>query len=425
MDNNIHIDASGGEAEGEGFATRVINSRFRKDDAHGALAMPIYRNAAFEYADSETIASAFQYRPELFTYTRISNPTIEHLERKILAASGAESVIALSTGMAAISNTFFTLASAGANIISSPHLFGNTYSFFVNTIAEFGVEVRFVNTDNIDEIRAAADDRTVAFFCELITNPHLEVADLHAIAPIMHEMGIPMVVDTTLIPWCAFDARSAGVDIEVVSTTKYVSGGATGLGGAIIDYGTFDGLRNAKLARLPKPKGMSRFMFKIRAEIARNLGASMAPDTAYQQSLGIDMLRLRFEAASASALAIARHLDKHPKVVSANYPLLEGSPYREVTSRLIKGNPGAMLTLNLSSQEECYRFMDALLVFHRATNLFDNRSLVIHPSSTIYGTFSPAMKKEMGVDDCLVRLSVGLEDVADLIADLDQALARL
>ncbi len=217
------------DIQGEQFSTRIISEKFNKKDVHGAISMPIYRNAAFEFPpDSESIAAAFQNRETVasHTYSRITNPTVENLERKIKTASGVDNVQMVASGMAAISNTFFTIAYAGSNIVTSPHLFGNTFSFFKFTLAAFGVEVRFVNTDNQEEIASAIDENTCAFFCELITNPHLEVADLPPrISKILKKRNVPMIVDTTVVPWCGFDARKAGVDIEVVSTTKYVSGG--------------------------------------------------------------------------------------------------------------------------------------------------------------------------------------------------------
>lgn len=409
----------------QSFSTKVINCKFAKPDVHGAISMPIYRNAAFEFPDSETIAKAFQYRTDLHTYTRISNPTVNNFENKIKVASGAESVMAMSSGMAAISNTFLTLAYAGSNIVASPHLFGNTFSFFKSTLSDFGVEIRFVDVDNLQDIENSIDENTCGFFAELITNPHLEVANLPEISKILKLHNIPMIIDTTIIPWCGFDARKAGVDIEVVSTTKYISGGATSLGGAIIDYGTYDGKNNRKIGILPKPKGMSRFTFKLRSEIARNIGACMTPDTAYLQSLGLESLQLRYTRMSQTAYALALYLSSHSKVRKVNYPKLETSPYKAVSDSLFSGNPGAMFTINLESKEACYRFMDSLKIIRRATNLFDNKTLVIHPESTIYGTFSAEMKTVMGIESNLIRFSIGLEDLSDLKQDIDEALGAI
>lgn len=412
--------------QNEKFSTRIIKQSFRKQDAHQAITMPVYRNAAFEFPNSESIAAAFQYKESEMshTYSRISNPTVENLEHKIQIASGAQGVMAVASGMAAISNTFLAIAYAGSNIVTSPHLFGNTFSLFKFTLAEFGVEVRFVDTNNIDEIASAIDDKTCAFFCELITNPHMEIADLPRISQLLKSRRVPMIVDSTIVPWCGFDARAAGVDIEVVSTTKYVSGGATGIGGAILDYGTFDWSGNKRLVAVKGTSDMSPFMFKIKREIARNIGAAMDPETAYMQALGMETLQLRYERVSQSAYELALFLSEQKEVVKVGYTKLQSSPYKEISDKLFSSNPGAMLTFNLASKEACYQFMDKLQVIRRATNLFDNKSLIIHPESTIYGTFTPEMKRVMGIEDSLIRLSVGLEDVEDLKKDILQALGR-
>ena len=407
------------------FSTRIIGEKFNKKDVHGAISMPVYRNAAFEFPDSESIAAAFQYKEEIasHTYTRITNPSVENLERKIKAASGAESVMAVASGMAAISNTFLTIAYAGSNIVTSPHLFGNTFSLFKFTLAAFGVEVRFVNTDNLNEIETAIDENTCAFFCELITNPHMEIADLPEISKILKAKNVPLIVDTTIVTWCGFDAKKAGVDIEIVSTTKYISGGATSIGGAILDYGTFDWSHNKRLQSVNKTADLSQFSFKLKREIARNMGAAMDPDSAYMQSLGMETLQLRFERVSSSAFELAQFLEGLEKVTKVGYTRLASSPYKSISDKLFTGNPGAMLTFNLNSKEDCFRFMDKLNVIRRATNLFDNKTLIIHPESTIYGIFTPEMKEVMGIEDNLMRLSVGLEDVEDLKEDILQALA--
>lgn len=411
------------DCQSEKFATRIIGAKFKKEDAHGAISMPIYRNAAFEYPSSEAIANAFQNKTDSHTYTRISNPTVENLELRIKAASGAENVMLVSSGMASISNTFMALAYAGSNIVTSPHLFGNTFSLFQFTLAEFGVEVRFVNTDNLSEIESAIDDNTCAFFCELITNPHMEIADLPKIAAITKAKGVPLIVDTTIVPWCGFSAKKQGVDIEVVSTTKYVSGGATSVGGAILDYGTFDWSKNKKLSKVIPTASMSAFMFKIKREIARNMGACMDSETASLQALGMESLQLRFNHMSQTAYELAQFLSDIDKVKKVGYTKLDSSPYKKISDQLFPSNPGAMLTFNLATKEDCYCFMDRLKVIRRATNLFDNKTLIIHPESTIYGTFTAEMKQVMGIEDNLLRLSVGLEDIEDLKRDILQALA--
>lgn len=411
-----------GDSHCSEFATRIITSQIGRKDAHGAISLPIYRNAAFEFENSEAIADAFQNKAVAHTYTRISNPSVENLEQKIKAASNAQFVMSVSSGMAAITNTFMTIAYAGSNIVTSPHLFGNTFSLFQFTLAEFGVNVRFVNTDNLEEIEEAIDENTCAFFCELITNPHMEIANLPEISKMLKSKNVPMIVDSTIVPWCGFEARNFGVDVEIVSTTKYVSGGATSIGGAILDYGTFDWSRNKKLAKIQDIEGCLRFNFKLRREIARNLGACMDSETASLQALGMESLQVRYQRMSDSAYKLAQFLSNQPKITKVGYTKLPTSPYKSISDKLFKSNPGAMLTFNLVSKEECYKFQDHLKIIRRATNLFDNKTLIIHPESTIFGTFSSEMKQIMGIEDNLLRLSVGLENIEDLKKDILQAL---
>lgn len=408
------------------FCTKVISLPFATPDAHGAITMPIYRNAAFEFADAESIANAFQSKGDAkHTYTRISNPTVAHLEQKIQAVSGANHVHMLSSGMAAISNVFFNIAYAGSNIVTSPHLFGNTFSFFCFTLANFGVEVRFVDTDDINAIEAAIDDNTVAFFCELITNPHMEVADLTRIKPLLKKHHVPLIVDSTLIPWCGFDGKRFGVDIEVVSSTKYISGGATALGGVILDYGYFDWSGNPVLKSFLKDSKISPFSLRLKGEVARNLGACMDADAAYMQSIGMETLELRYERMSESAWQLATFLEQQEKVKHVGYTALDSSPYKKISDKLFSHKPGAMLTFRLESAKHCYAFINSLRLVRRSTNLFDNKTLIIHPYSTIYGTFSEEAKQQMGIVDTELRLSVGLENVEDIKQDLLGALANI
>lgn len=410
-----------------GFNSKILTCDKNHQDVHGAMNTPIYRSAAFEFPHSQAIADAFQNKEKVpsHTYSRITNPTVEALENKIKAISGAQDVMMLSSGMAAISNTFMALSYAGSNIVTSPHLFGNTFAFFQYTLAEFGVEVRFVDTDNLAEIEAAIDQNTCAFFCEVMTNPHLEIADLGKIKQILNRHHVPFIVDTTVIPWGGFEAKKWGIDIELVSTTKYVSGGATSIGGAILDYGTFDWAHNKRLKKVTSPAPFSAFMFKIKREIARNFGACMDPDSAYAQIMGLETLKLRYEAVSQSAFELAQFLETQKGIVKTTYPKLESFAYKVLSDQLFIGNPGAMLTFNLASKEDCFKFLDALKLIRRATNLFDNRTLIIHPESTIYGSFTEEMKQVMGIDPTLIRLSVGLEEVEDLQADILQALSKL
>lgn len=406
------------------FEAQLLHTPFDKEDAYHSLSMPVYNTAAYEFDTAEAMEEAFCGRTADHAYSRITNPTVRHFEKRIQTLSGALSVTALNSGMAAISNVFITLGRAGANIVTSPHLFGNTYSFFKSTLAAFGVEVRFCNLTRPDEVRARIDENTCALFLEIITNPQLEVADLEMLAGIAHAAGVPLVADTTVVPLHVFHARDFGVDIEVVSSTKYISGGATGLGGLILDYGTFDWSRSKKLAETAETTGTSAFTAKLRKEIHRNLGAYMTPQVAYMQTLGLETLEVRYARQAATCLELAKRLQSLSQIEAVNYTGLETNPYYSLSVKQFGTYPGAMLTFDLASREACFRFMNRLQLIRRATNLFDNKTLAIHPASTIYGSFSKEQRQAMDVSEKTIRLSVGLESVEDLLDDISRALGN-
>ncbi|WP_298064405.1 PLP-dependent transferase [uncultured Rikenella sp.] len=409
-----------------GFTATVLAEPCDKSDPHGALSVPVYQNAAYEFSTAEAMELAFTGRSADHAYSRITNPTVEHFERRVRRATGALSVTALNSGMAAITHLFLTLGRAGANVVTSPHLFGNTYSLLRSTLADFGVETRFADMTDPGSVAALIDKDTCAVFLEIITNPQMEVADLAALSAVCRERGVPLAADTTIIPFHVFRARDFGVDIEIVSSTKYLSGGATGIGGLLIDYGTFDWGHSSKLAAAAKAYGVDMreaFTAKLRREIHRNLGAYMTPQVAYQQSLGLETLEVRYARASRTALEVARGLAGMRGVERVTYPGLPSDRFHEIAVRQFGAAPGAMLTFDLSSQQVCYAFMNRLRLIRRATNLFDNKSLAIHPWSTIFGTFPEAVRLSMDISPCTIRLSVGLEDAEDLLADIGQALS--
>ncbi len=400
----------------------TLHKNFPKDDPYGAVNMPVYHSASYEFASAKEMEEAFQGRSSAHTYSRISNPTVEYFENRIKEITGAFSVTALNSGMAAISNSIFTLAKAGTNIITSKHLFGNTYSFLATSIAEFGVETRFCDLTKTDEVERFIDENTVCIFLEIVTNPQLEVVDLQKLAEIAKSNKIPLIADTTIIPFGYFKAKDYGIDIEIVSTTKYISGGATSVGGVIIDYGQFDWTNNPKLNITAKDFGSQTFTIKLKKEIHRNLGAYMTPHTAYMQTLGLETMILRYEKASTTCLALAQKLEKTTGIESVNYIGLESNPFHELSKKQFNNSYGAMMTFNLKDKESCYQLLDKLQLIKRATNLFDNKTLAIHPSSTIYGNFSDEAKAQMNVLDKTIRLSIGLEDVEDLYLDIVRAL---
>ena len=414
------------ELNNESYSTTdIISKPFPRKDAHGAISMPVYNNAAFEFDTAEEMEDAFLGKSGRHTYTRISNPTVEAFESRVKAASGANHVMAVASGMAAISTTFLTIASAGSNIVTTSHLFGNTFSLFYTTLKAFGVQVRFCNMLDINDVEKNIDENTCAVFAEIITNPHIEVADLAALSSLAHKKGVPFIADTTIVPWPAFQAKQWGIDIEIVASTKYISGGATSIGGLILDYESFDWKQSPKLRDLAMQTGNKAFQVKLRGETGRNLGVAMAPQVAHLQNLGLETLELRFLQAAKSCLEIAKFLETAPLVKSVKYNGLPANPFYELSKKQFGDYPGAMLTFSLNDKAECYAFLNRLKVIRRATNLFDNKSLIIHPESTIYGTLSSEIKKIVEVPDNMLRLSVGLERSEDLKADILQGLEKL
>ncbi|MDR1344030.1 MAG: PLP-dependent transferase, partial [Tannerellaceae bacterium] len=404
------------------FESQIIHAPYEKPDVHKALAMPVYQSVACEFDTAEAMEEAFCGRSKDHFYSRITNPTVQYYEDRVRNVTGAFCVTALNSGMSAISNTFLTLAHAGANIVTSPHLFGNTYSFLKNTLSILGVEARFCDLTNPEEVRSNIDDNTCAIFLETITNPQMEVADLKALSSIGNADGVPLIADTTLVPFSVFHAKDFGVDIELVSSTKYVSGGATSLGGLIIDYGTFDWSRSKALKTWMNVDATHEaFATRLRREIHRNLGAYLTPHAAYMQTLGLETLQLRFVRQASTCLELARRLQKTEGIVSVNYTGLEDNPFYALSSAQFGRYPGAMMTFDLASREACFSFLNRLKLIRRATNLFDNKSLILHPASTIYGGFTEDLRRSMHIKQQTIRLSTGLESTDDLMDDILQA----
>lgn len=384
--------------------TIAINNPFVRPDVYGALAVPVYNNVAFEFDDAALMADAFCNRIKAPDYARVENPTVTNFEERVKALTGAAHVTAFNSGMAAISNTLLAVAEQNRNIVSSHHLFGNTLALLTNTLKRFGVEARLRNLTNLEAVADAIDEQTTAVFLEVVTNPQLEVADLKAIAEIAHQKGVPVIADSTVIPFTETHLKALGIDIEVVSSTKYLSGGGTSLGGLVIDYGTFPDINK-----------------RVKYDLLFNLGAYMTPQAAYMQTLGLETLDVRYQRQASNALWLAQELSQ---VVKVNYVGLESNPYHALAQQQFGKTAGAMLTIDLESKEACFRFLNRLRLVHRATNLFDSRTLAIHPASTIFGNFSEEQLKEMDVRQTTIRLSVGLEDREDILADIKQALER-
>lgn len=385
--------------------TIAIDTPYVRPDAYGSLAVPIYNNVAFEFDDAAEMADAFCNRIKAPDYARVENPTVTNLEQRVWLLTNAAHVTAFNSGMAAISNTLLAVASQGKNIVTSHHLFGNTLALVSNTLLRFGVKPRLRDLTDLQAVEDAIDEHTCCVFLEIVTNPQLEVADLHAIAEIAHQKGVPLIVDSTVIPFTETHLRELGVDVEVVSSTKYLSGGGTSLGGLVIDYGTFPLINQ-----------------RIKYELLFNLGAYMTSQAAYLQTLGLETLDVRYQRQAANALQLAEGLRELGMIQNVNYIGLKDNPYYQLAQRQFGKTAGAMLTIDLASKEACFRFLNRLRLIHRATNLFDNRTLAIHPASTIFGLFPEQQLEKMNVRQTTIRLSVGLEAVEDLLEDLQQAL---
>jgi homocysteine synthase len=385
--------------------TRAIHQPYKRRDAYDALSMPVYNAVSYEFDNAQLMSDVFCGRVSAPDYSRVGNPTVENLEQRVKGITGATDVVAFNSGMAAISAVFIALAQQGKNIVSSRHMFGNTYSLLTSTLKRFGVEARLCDLTNVEQVEQQLDDNTCCVYLEIMTNPQLEVVDIVALATLAHQRGIPLVADTTLIPFTEFSAKALGVDAEVVSSTKYISGGATSLGGLVIDYGTFQPLGRA-----------------LRGELLFNFGAYMTPQAAYLQTVGLEVLDARYRIQAANALELAKQLQKQPQIKHVNYVGLPDNPYHELAKKQFGNTAGAMITIDLDSKEACFAMINKLKLIHRATNLFDNRTLAIHPASTIYGAFTDEQRHEMDVNDTTIRLSIGLEDVDDLLDDIKQAL---
>lgn len=410
----------------KGFTTRAVHGQPVKPDTHGTLRMPVYDNVTFEHPTAEDMQAAFEGRRAAHSYSRISNPTIEDYEQRVRLLCDARGVIAVSSGMAAISNLMLALCESGSNIVTTRSLFGNTYSLFESTLRPWGLDINYVDLSDREALASAIDSNTHAVFLETITNPQLQVFDIAAIAEVAHARQVPLVVDGTVTSPYLFRSKDFGVDVEVMASTKYISGGGTSVGGLIIDNGIFNWRHNPKIAPWVAKYKADALLLWLRSEVYRNLGSCLSPHNAYLQSLGLETLSLRARRSCESTLAIARHLESRSGLVRrVNYPGLPSSQYHETARRQFPNGFGGILTFELASKQQCFEFMNSLRLVRRATNINDNKTLVIHPASTIYCEYSPVEKEDMQVSESMLRLSVGIEDAEDIIEDLDAWLDAL
>ena len=407
------------------YETKILTTKYQKPDTYGALSMPVYYTAAFEFESAKAMGDAFCGRSMAPSYARIANPTTTYLEERVRQLTGAVSVTALNTGMTAIHYALTAVSAAGLNVVASKHLFGNSVSLLRDTLGAFAVEVRFADFTHPEEVESLIDDKTCALFFEIITNPQLFVADIQRLADIAHRAGVPLIADTTIVPFSAFRAVDWGVDVEVVSSTKYISGGGTGLGGLLLDYGRFDWSQSPSSALQARVKRVGKklaFTARVKTELVTNLGGLMTPQVAYMETLGLDTLDIRFRRQAETTLWLARQCQQLPEIKRVNYTALEDNAYHELSNRQFGPLPGAVFTIDLESKESAWAFIDHLQVIRRATNLFDRKSLAIHPASTIFGLFTAEQCAEMSVLDTTVRLSIGLEAGEDLLDDIKNSL---
>jgi O-acetylhomoserine (thiol)-lyase len=385
--------------------TIAIHTPYVRRDAYGSLAVPIYNNVSFEFEDAQTMSDAFCNRIKAPDYARIANPTVTQFEQRVKALTGAEHVTAFNSGMAAISTALLAVVAQGKSIVTSRHLFGNTLALISGTLLRLGIKPRLRDLTDLEVVEKAIDEQTACVFLEIVTNPQLEVADLKAIAYIAHRKGVPVIADSTVIPFTETNLKALGVDVEVVSSTKYISGGGTSLGGLIIDYGTFPLINQ-----------------RVKYDLLINLGVYMTPQTAYMQTLGLETLDVRYQRQAANALWLAEALRSVKGIIGVNYVGLEDHPYHALAQQQFGQTAGAMLTFDLASKASCFEFLNRLRLVHRATNLFDSRTLAIHPASTIFGLFPERQLEQMNVRQTTIRLSVGLESPEDILDDIQQAL---
>lgn len=417
-----------------GFATRAVHAGQQPDPVTGSRAVPIYQTSSYVFRDTEHAANLFALKEAGNIYTRIMNPTQDVFEQRIADLEGGVGALALSSGQSAITLSLLNIAVAGDEIISSTNLYGGTYNLFNVTLRRLGINVKFVNPDDPEEFARAVTPKTKAFYVETIGNPRIDVADLERIAALAHQVGVPLIVDNTFATPYLCRPFEFGADIVIHSATKFIGGHGTAIGGVIVDGGTFN-WANGNFPELVEPDpsyhgvsytetfGSAAYIVKARVQLLRDLGAAISPFNSWLMVLGLETLHLRMERHTSNALAVAKWLKSNPNVEWVNYPGLESSPYYGLSQKYLPLGAGAIFTFGIKGGvAEGARFIDHLKVFSHLANVGDAKSLVIHPASTTHQQLSEEDRLASGVSPELIRLSIGIENVDDLIADLDQAL---
>lgn len=420
----------------KGFETKAVHAGQKVDPATGSRAVPIYQTTSYVFRNSDHAASLFALQEDGNIYTRMMNPTTDVLEKRVASLENGIAALATASGQAAEFLAIANLAGAGDEIVSANSLYGGTYNLFNATMRRLGINVTFVDPSKPENFRQAITAKTRALYAESSGNPKLDVVDFQAVANIAHEAGIPFVVDNTVPTPYLCRPLEHGADIVIHSATKFIGGHGTSIGGIIVDGGKFDWL-NGKFPQFTEPDptyhgviytksfGSAAFIAKARVQLLRDLGPSLSPFNAFLLLQGLETLPLRMERHSQNAMAVAKFLEQHPKVAWVNYPGLPGHPSYELARRYYRNGFGAILTFGIKGgQVQARRFIEALRIFSLLANIGDAKSLVIHPASTTHRQLTIEEQLATGVTEDLIRLSVGLETIDDILEDLDQALKK-
>ncbi|WCN36366.1 O-acetylhomoserine aminocarboxypropyltransferase/cysteine synthase family protein [Aneurinibacillus uraniidurans] len=420
------------------FDTLQVHAGQKPDATTGARAVPIYQTTSFSFENIEQAISLFSLKEAGHLYTRTGNPTNEVLEQRIAALEGGVAALAVASGAAAITYSILNVASAGDEIVSAGTLYGGTYNLFSVTLPKLGIHTTFVDPDDPENFRATITDRTKAIYIESIGNPGINIIDIQAVADIAHENGIPLIVDNTFATPYLLKPIEHGADIVVHSATKFIGGHGTSIGGLLVDSGKFDWAASGKFPEFVEPNanyGGLRFeesfapaayAVKARVQYLRDTGAAISPFNSFLFLQGIETLSLRVEKHVANTKKVVEFLQNHPQVAWVNYPGLKNNEYYELSKKYFPKGPGAIFTFGIVGGLEAGKaFINNLELFSLLANVGDAKSLVIHPASTTHAQLSEAELTEAGVTPDLIRLSIGIEDPDDLIADLEQALQKV
>ena len=417
--------------------TLAVHAGYEPDPTTNAVAVPIYQTTAYAFDDTQHGADLFDLKVEGNIYSRIMNPTTAVLEQRVAEMEGGIAGLALSSGQAATTYSLLTIAEAGDNFVTTSTLYGGTYNLFAHTLPQIGIEARFAAPDDIDGMAALIDDRTKAVYCESLGNPAGNVVDLEALADMAHAHGVPVIVDNTVPSPYLNNPIEWGCDIVVHSLTKYMAGHGTIIGGVIVDSGEFDWVGNKeRFRRLNEPDvsyhgvvytealGAAAYIGRARVVPLRNMGSAISPMTSFMALQGIETLPLRMDRICDNTLAVAQHLQGHEQVEWVRYAGLPDSEYRALADKYMGGRASGILSFGIKGGVEAgTRFIDALKLVTRLVNIGDAKSLACHPASTTHRQLAAEELEASGVSEDLVRLSIGIEHIDDILADIDQALA--